>query len=218
MQRNVTRRLWLSLALVGGRAGLAAEATASRPLRVAFVQGNLAQFTLDEATGQYRGVSADIARELARRWRQPVEVALLTPAAIVEAVAQHRIDIGFVAPTPGRIGKVLYSQTYVLVQQSAFVASDGPIASVSELDRPGQRVGANAGDSVAGYLARTLRSATLAESSDMTMRSPAVGAGRHGFGFRRQSPAPRRRHPGRTGPPPASGQHLRRAAGHRRRA
>ena len=174
MQRNVTRRLWVSLALIASRAGLAAEAPASRPLRVAFVQGNLAQFTLDKATGQYHGVSADIAQELARKWRQRVEVALLAPAAIVEAVAQQRIDLGFMAPTPGRTGKVLYSQTYMLVHQSAFVASDGPIASVSELDKPGQRVGANAGDSVAGYLARTLRSATLAESSDMTMREALV--------------------------------------------
>ena len=170
MQRNVTRRLWISLVLLASRAGSAADAPVSRPLRVAFVQGNLAQFTLDKATGQYHGVSADIARELARGWRQPVEVTLLAPAAIVEAVAQQRIDIGFVAPTPGRTGKVLYSRTYMLVQQSAFVASDGPIASVSELDRPGQHVGANASDSIAGYPARTLRSATLAESSDMTMR------------------------------------------------
>jgi hypothetical protein len=43
-----------------------------------------------------------------------------------------------VAPNPERTGVVLYSQTYVLVQQSALVRADSLLRSVRELDRPGE--------------------------------------------------------------------------------
>ena len=38
---------------------------------------------------------------------------------------------------------MLYSQTYMLVQQSALVRADFPLRSVNELDRPGQVIGVN---------------------------------------------------------------------------
>jgi polar amino acid transport system substrate-binding protein len=66
---------------------------------------------------------------------------LPTAAAVLEAVRTGAADIGFVAPNPERTGVVLYSQTYMLVQQSALVRTDLPLHSVRELDRPGQIIG-----------------------------------------------------------------------------
>jgi polar amino acid transport system substrate-binding protein len=145
---------------------------AEAPLRVAYVRGNLAQLAQDSATGQYRGVSVDVAQELARQWQRPIAMTMLSPAAVIEAVAKGEADIGFVAPNQERMGPVLFSQTYMLVQQSALVANGSPIASVAELDRPGRRIVANAGDSVAFYLKRTLRQGTLVESTDNTAQEP----------------------------------------------
>ena len=108
-------------------------------LRAAYIVANLAQARLDSRTGAITGVVADLTRELARRAGMPMTITPLpTAAAVLEAVRTGAADIGFVAPNPERTGVVLYSQTYMLVQQSALVRTDSPLHSVRELDRSRQ--------------------------------------------------------------------------------
>jgi polar amino acid transport system substrate-binding protein len=91
---------------------------------------------------------------------------LPTAAAVLEAVRSGSVDIGFVAPNPQRTGVVLYSQTYMLVQQSALVRADSPLHSVNELDRPGQVIGINTDDSVGVWLKQRLIAAKTQETPD----------------------------------------------------
>jgi len=134
--------MFIALALVwtlSDSAGAADPVVApTGTLRAAYIVTNLAQAKLDASTGTVTGVVADVARELGRRSGVPVTIAPLpTAAAVLEAVRNASADVGFVAPNPDRTGLVLYSQTYMLVQQSALVRADSPLRSVSELDRPG---------------------------------------------------------------------------------
>ena len=86
-------------------------------LRAAYLSSNPAQAVRDPTTGEIRGASADLARELARRRNVPVAlVPLPNPAAVIEAVAKGEADIGFVAYPPERVGTVEFSQIYMLVQ------------------------------------------------------------------------------------------------------
>jgi polar amino acid transport system substrate-binding protein len=143
----------------------------SGTLRAAYIAANVAQARLDPATGLASGVSADIARELGRRAEMPVTITPLpTAAAVLEAVRSGAADIGFVAPNPERTGVVLYSQTYMLVQQSALVRADSPLRSVKELDRPGQVVGINVDDSVGVWLKQRLTAASVRETPDFSLR------------------------------------------------
>jgi polar amino acid transport system substrate-binding protein len=140
-------------------------------LRAAYIVANVAQARLDQATGQVSGVIADITRELGRRHGIPVEIMPLpTAAAVLEAVRAGKADIGFVAPNPERTGVVLYSHTYMLVQQSALVRADSPLHSVAELDRPGHVIGINTDDSVGVWLRQRLKAATVRETADYTLR------------------------------------------------
>src|SRR5439155_4218349 len=140
-------------------------------LRAAYIVANLAQARLDSGTGAITGVVADIARELARRAGVPMTIAPLpTAAAVLEAVRTGAADIGFVAPNPERTGVVLYSQTYMLVQQSALVRTDSPLHFVRELDRPGQIIGINTDDSVGVWLQERLTAARLRATTDYTLR------------------------------------------------
>lgn len=140
-------------------------------LRAAYIVSNLAQAVRDPATGEYRGVSTDIAKELGRRNQVPVTIVpLASAAAVLEAVQKGQVDIGFVAPNPERMGIVLYSQTYMLVQQSFLVREDSPTTSVKEIDRPGRNIGANTGDSIAVYLKTWLKQATLVVSPDYSLK------------------------------------------------
>lgn len=135
-------------------------------LRAAYLSGNPAQAIKDPATGTVRGVAVDLARELARR--HSVEVSLMgvaTPQDVIEAVQGGTADVGFVAYNPERAGPVAFSQPYMLVQQTFVVLQDSTIRSIGDIDRPNQKIGARKGDSIALYLARTLKRAQLVNTA-----------------------------------------------------
>jgi polar amino acid transport system substrate-binding protein len=163
----------LSLVLtLNGSAGAVEPVLApTGALRAGYIVANVAQARLDPATGAITGVVADLTRELARRAGVPMIITPLpTAAAVLEAVRTGAADIGFVAPNPERTGVVLYSKTYMLVQQSALVRTDSPLRSVRELDRPGQIIGINTDDSVGVWLKERLTAARLRASPDYTLR------------------------------------------------
>src|ERR1700675_567076 len=161
----------LVLTLNGGAGAADPVLAPTGTLRAAYIVANLAQARLDSGTGAITGVVADITRELGRRADVPVTIApLATAAAVLEAVKTGAADIGFVAPNPERTGVVLYSQTYMLVQQSALVRTDSPLHSVPELDRPDQIIGINTDDSVGGGFKGRLPAARLRATPDYTLR------------------------------------------------
>jgi polar amino acid transport system substrate-binding protein len=163
--------LLLVLALNGGASAVDPILAPTGTLRAAYIVANLAQARVDAGTGAITGVVADLTRELARRAGVPMIITPLpTAAAVLEAVRTDAADIGFVAPNPERTGVVLYSQTYMLVQQSALVRTDSPLHSVRELDRPGQIIGINIDDSVGVWLRERLTAARLRATTDYTLR------------------------------------------------
>jgi polar amino acid transport system substrate-binding protein len=140
-------------------------------LRAAYIVANLAQARRDPATGVVSGVVADITRELGRRAGVAVTITpLATAADVLEAVRSGSADIGFVAPNPQRKGVVLYSQTYMLVQQSALVRADSNMQSVLDVDRPGQVIGVNTDDSVGVWLQERLAAARVRATPDYTLQ------------------------------------------------
>ena len=169
-----------NLPLVATALLLSIPAFASDPLaptgtlRAAYIVTNLAQATTDPATGTTTGPSADLARELARSTGVPLALQPLpTAAAVLEAVQSGTADIGFVAPNPAR-QTVLYTQTYMLVQQSAVVRDDSPLTSVTQLDRPGQTIGANQDDSVSLWMKTHFTQAKTRETPDYTLAEAAT--------------------------------------------
>jgi polar amino acid transport system substrate-binding protein len=161
----------LVLTLNGGARAVEPVLAPTGTLRAAYIVANLAQARLDAGTGAITGVVADLTRELARRAGVPMIITPLpTAAAVLEAVRTGAADIGFVAPNPERTGVVLYSQTYMLVQQSALVRTDSSLHSVRELDRPDQIIGVNTDDSVGVWLQERLTAAHLRATTDYTLR------------------------------------------------
>jgi polar amino acid transport system substrate-binding protein len=159
-------------------------------LRAAYLATNPAQAVKEPATGELRGVAVDMARELARR--QGTTLILVpspNPQAVMDAVQGGQADIGFVAYNPERAGPVAFSQPYLLVHQTFLVREDSEIRSVGDIDRAGQRIGGRAGDSIALYLARSLKQAQLVPLSDEETREAPqrVAAGTlDAFGANRQ--------------------------------
>jgi polar amino acid transport system substrate-binding protein len=132
----------------------------------------------------------DLAREFARqRGVGVVLVGVQTPQNVIDAVRAGQADIGFVAYNPERAGAVEFSRPFMLVQQSFLVKQDSPIRSVKEIDQPNLKIGARTGDSMALYLARTLKQARLVEMTESNGNEAvrALAAGEvDAFGSNRQ--------------------------------
>jgi len=136
-------------------------------LRAVYLGGNPAQGTQDPATGESRGVVVDLSNELGKRIGVPVAITPVTGVpAVIEAVRESRADIGFIAFDASRTGTVEFSQTYMLVKQTFLVLKESPLRSVEDLDRPGVKVGAGRGDSIALFIRRNFERATIVEGAD----------------------------------------------------
>jgi polar amino acid transport system substrate-binding protein len=163
------RFIGTAIAMIGmlTAAAAAGDLAPTGTLRAVYLGNNPAQAVRDPASGETRGASADLARELARRANVPVAlVPYASPAAGIEAVATGEADIGFVAYAPTRAGTVEFSQTYMLVRQSFVVAENSTIRAVADIDRAGQRIGGGKGDSITLFLTRALKQATLVETDN----------------------------------------------------
>jgi polar amino acid transport system substrate-binding protein len=144
-------------------------------LRAVYLANNPAQAVKDAATGEVRGVAVDLTRELGRRLGVAITLSgLENPQSVIDAVQRGQADVGFVAYNPERAGPVEFSKTYMLVQQTFLVRADSPIRSVSEIDRPNQRIAAGKGDSIALYLARNLKQAQLVEIPGSALNEAAA--------------------------------------------
>jgi polar amino acid transport system substrate-binding protein len=163
------RHRWLisSALLLFSSLAFAEDIAPGGTLRAAYLANNPAQSVRDPVSGEIRGASADLARELARRRNVPLEfMPLPNPPAVIEAVTKGDADIGFVAYAPERVGTVEFSQTYMLVQQSFIVPDSSPIRAVIDIDALGRRIAGGKSDSITLYLARNLKQATLVETDN----------------------------------------------------
>ena len=124
-----------------------------------------------DETGQPKGVSMDLAKELARRLG--VEAKLVTVAsagASVDALANGKVDVGFFAIDPTRAATTAYTGPYVRIEGSYLVRNESRIHANEEVDRQGIRVAVGNRSAYDLFLTRNLRQATI----ERAPTSPAV--------------------------------------------
>ncbi len=131
-------------------------------LRTAINLGNPVLAGRDPATGALRGVSVDLATELARRLGVPLQMTPFDAAGkVVDAMRGGGLDLAFLAIDPVRGADLGYSPPYVIIEGAYLVRNDSPIRSNAEVDRPGQRIAVGRGSAYDLWLTREIRSATL---------------------------------------------------------
>jgi polar amino acid transport system substrate-binding protein len=140
-------------------------------LRAVINLGNPVLAGRDGVTGDPRGVSVDLSRELARRLGVPLELSTVdTAAQAVEALKSRTCDVGFVAIDPVRGADLEYTAAYVQIEGAYLVPEGSPIRHNAEVDREGVQVVAGAGSAYDLYLTRELKHAQIVRAS----RSSAV--------------------------------------------
>jgi polar amino acid transport system substrate-binding protein len=139
-----------------------AELAPTGKLRAAINFGNPVLASKDPASGEARGVSVDISRELARRLGVPLEIVPYTAAGrVVEAVKSGAWDVAYVAVDPVRGADMYQSPAYVVIEGSYLVPAGSPIRSNAEVDREGIRIVVGKGSAYDLFLSREIKRAML---------------------------------------------------------
>ncbi|HWA39198.1 MAG TPA: ABC transporter substrate-binding protein [Burkholderiales bacterium] len=159
------RFLALALLLLTGCASVernvVSDLAPTGKLRAAINFGNPVLASRD-AAGKPKGVSVDLATELARRLGVPLEVVPFEAAGkVVEAGKANLWDIGFVALDPARAQDIAQSPPYVVIEGAYLVRSGSEIRNNSEVDRPGNRVVVGPRSAYDLYLQRNLKQAKI---------------------------------------------------------
>src|SRR5258706_13040605 len=180
------------------------ELAPSGKLRVAINFGNTVLAQKDAASGEPRGVSAELARELAKRLAVPIEFVTFDAAGkVVDALANGAWDIAFLAIDPVRGVGIDFTAPYVLIEGAYVVPKDSPLKTVEDVDRDGVRVAVARASADDLYLTRGLKHAKLVREANgpdalallRKERLEAPGAVKQPSGpFARGHPASRR-HP-----------------------
>jgi polar amino acid transport system substrate-binding protein len=113
------------------------------------------------------GVSADLARALAKRLGVPVQfVGFDAAGKVFEALKAPDIDprkwdIAFLAIEPARAAEIAFTPPYVIIEGTYMVRKESPLKSVGDVDRAGIRIAVGPNSAYDLYLTRTLKHAQL---------------------------------------------------------
>jgi polar amino acid transport system substrate-binding protein len=134
----------------------------SGTLRAAINFGNPVLAQQDPATHEPRGVSVDIARELASRLGVPLALVTFDAAGkVFEALQGGAWDVAFLAIDPKRAAEIDFTAPYVIIEGSYMVRTGSPLRAIEDVDRPGVRIAVGNGSAYELYLSRTIRHAEL---------------------------------------------------------
>lgn len=146
-------------------------------LRVAINFGNTVLAQKDPATGEPRGISGDLARELAKRLGVPIAFTVFDAAGkVTDAFKKGELDIVFLAIDPVRGADIDFTGPYVVIEGTYAVPAASAIQSNEEVDRAGVRIAVARGSAYDLYLTRNIKNATLVregsgpEALDMFLR------------------------------------------------
>jgi polar amino acid transport system substrate-binding protein len=141
---------------------LVAELAPTGRLRAAINFGNSVLAQPDPAGGLPRGVSAELARELARRLGVGIDYVTFDAAGkVFEALKEGLWDVAFLAVDPVRAAGIAFTAPYVVIEGVYLVPKDSALQSVEDVDRDGVRIAVAKGSAYDLYLSRAIRHATL---------------------------------------------------------
>jgi polar amino acid transport system substrate-binding protein len=159
----------LAAVLVAGCAASPAVPDAARlelaptgKLRAGMNLGNALFTTKDAVTGELRGVSVDLMRELASRLGVPVDLVVhATPGDVADAVDKGTWDVAILAIAQARAQTIAFSPAITEIEATYAVHKDSVLRTVGQVDASGVRISAAEKAGYELYLTQTLRNATL---------------------------------------------------------
>ena len=142
--------------------GVARELAPTGKLRAAINFGNTVLAQREPSGSEPRGVSVDLARELAKRLRVPVEFVTYDAAGRVTADATKNVwDVAFIARDPDRAKDIEFTDAYVIIEGAYMVPASSPLQKNEDVDAPGVRIAVGRGSAYDLWLSRNIKRATI---------------------------------------------------------
>ena len=139
-----------------------AELAPTGTLRAGINHGNPILAQKDPVTGELRGITVDLARELGRRLGVPVQLVPYDAAGkMTDAVKTGAWDIAFLAADPTRASDIAFTAPYLETEGTYLVPGDSPIRTIADADRDGVRIAVGAKSAYDLFLSRTLTRAQI---------------------------------------------------------
>jgi polar amino acid transport system substrate-binding protein len=131
-------------------------------LRVGVYPGSPTSMLRDPTSGEVRGVSVDLGKELAKRLDVPYDqVEYRRVAEVIDALKSGAVDFSITNATPARAKDVDFTQPILSIELGYLVPPGSPIPRLPELDRSGVRVGVTQGSTSQSTLPGVLKNAAV---------------------------------------------------------
>ena len=131
-------------------------------IRAAINFGNPVLAQLDPEAGEPRGVSVDLAHELALRLEVDLELVTFDAAGkVFAALKESSWDVAFLAIDPVRAAEISFTAPYVVIEGTYIVPESSPLRHVGDFDRADLRIAVGRGAAYDLFLSRTLKQAQL---------------------------------------------------------
>jgi polar amino acid transport system substrate-binding protein len=128
---------------------------------VVFAPKTSALFIVKEKDGTLRGVTVDLANELAQQLRLPIDFFVAPNTGLVtDKLASAEIDAAFMPVDEERRNRVDFGPAYCMVESTYLVTAPSGIKSLAEVDRLGVRVVGIANTTTIRAATRTLKATT----------------------------------------------------------
>lgn len=147
-------------------------------LRVAFISVPI-YATKDSATGELKGVAVDLGKELAQRIGLPFHpVVYSNPAALIGGAKSGEWDVALMGINAERAAVMDFSSPFMEVEHGYLVRADLPVATTSDMDKLGIRIGVFEKSGADLVLSRTLKNAVLVRTASVPELFSMIGSGK----------------------------------------
>ena len=131
-------------------------------LRVGVYPGSPTSMLRDPKSGETRGVSVDLGKELAKRLGVPYEqVEYRRIAEVIEGIKSGAADFTISNTTPARAKDVDFTQPLLSIELGYLVPPGSALSTVADIDRAGSRVGVTQGSTSQSTLPGQLKNAAV---------------------------------------------------------
>jgi polar amino acid transport system substrate-binding protein len=142
------------------------EFTPTGKLRAAINVSNIVLVQQDPATKAVRGITPELAKELAKRLGVELELVIFPSAGkVFEALPTAAWDVAFLAIEPVRAAEIDFTSPYVLIEGGYMVHNDSPLKKIEDVDKPGIRIAVGKGSAYDLFLTRNIKHATLVRAN-----------------------------------------------------
>jgi len=139
-------------------------------LRVGVYPGSPFSLTRDPVSGEEKGVAIEVGREFARQLGVPFEpVVCKRIAEVLVAIKAGQVDMTIANASPGRLNDYDWTSPVLVIELGYLVLPGSAVTTITDVDRPGIRIGVTGGGTSNKVLASQFRHAAVVPAETLNM-------------------------------------------------